>query len=361
MKFLILLFYTFSTLIKLLRPGGLKAVVAENTLLKQQFIVVNRKYKRAPNLRVSDRLIFGFLTSFTPDHRLNKVSVILKPSALLKFHKALCTLKYHLLFSQKTRGGPGPKGPSWEIIDVIIEMKQRNPRYDYRKISMQVSNSFGVDIDKNVVRLVLAKYYKPKGNGQGPFWLTFIGHMKDSLWSLDLFRCESILLKTHWIVVIMDQFSRRIIGFAVHAENLNSIAVCCLFNKIIFQKALPKYLSSDNDLLFNYFQWQANLRILDVKEIKLSSRNPRAHLFIERLIGTVRREFLEHILFWNAHDLENKLKDVQSYFNNSRCHWSIDGKTPLQQINNNSKNILDLSAYTWGKTCRGLYQLPVAA
>ena len=46
-----------------------------------------------------------------------------------------------------------------------------------------------------------------------PSWLTFLGQMKDSLWSLDLFRCESILLQTHWVLVVMDQFTRRIIGF----------------------------------------------------------------------------------------------------------------------------------------------------
>ena len=53
--------------------------------------------------------------------------------------------------------------------------------------------------------------------GTGPSWLTFIGHTKDSLWSVDLFRCEAITLKLHWVLVVMDQSTRRIIGFAVHA------------------------------------------------------------------------------------------------------------------------------------------------
>ena len=108
---------------------------------------------------------------------------------------------------------------------------------------------------------------------------------------------------------------------------------------------MPKYLSSDNDPLFSYFQWQANLRILDVKEIKSSPCNPRAHPFVERLIGSVRREFLAHMLFWNAHDLENKLKDFQAYFNNARCHSAVGGKAPLQQTNDKSKNMLDFNAY----------------
>ena len=92
--------------------------------------------------------------------------------------------------------------------------------------------------------------------------------MKDSLWSVDLFRCESIHLKTHWVLVVMDQFTHRIIGFGVQAGEVDGRALCRMFNKAIARQGEPKYLSSDNDPLFQYHQWQANLRILDIKEIK---------------------------------------------------------------------------------------------
>jgi len=114
-------------------------------------------------------------------------------------------------------------------------------------------------------------------------------------------------------------------------------------------------------LTFNYFQWQANLRILDVKEIKSVPYNPRTHPFVERLIGSVRREFLDQLLFLNAYDLENKLKQYQSYFNHARCHCAISGNTSLQKSNDKSKNILDFMACRWEKSCCGLFHLPVAA
>ncbi len=66
---------------------------------------------------------------------------------------------------------------------------------------------FGVDIYKDVGRRVLEQYYQPSGGGNGPLWTTFIGHVKDCLWSVDLFRCESILLKSHWVMVVMDGIS----------------------------------------------------------------------------------------------------------------------------------------------------------
>ena len=127
-----------------------------------------------------------------------------------------------------------------------------------------------------------------------------------------LLRCESILLKTHWVLVVMDQFTRRIIGFGVHAGDVDGVALCRMFNTAISTKGVPKYLSSDNDPLFLYHQWQANLRILSVDEIKTVPYTPRSHPFIERLIGTIRREYLDHIFFWNAQDLERKLVDFSN-------------------------------------------------
>jgi hypothetical protein len=111
--------------------------------------------------------------------------------------------KYRLLFSSSSRRRkPGPKGPSAELIAAIVEMKRRNPRFGCVRIAQQVSHVFGIAIDKDVVRRVLAKHYRPGDTGSdGPSWLTFIAHAKDSLWSVDLFRCESILLRSHWVLV----------------------------------------------------------------------------------------------------------------------------------------------------------------
>jgi len=96
--------------------------------------------------------------------------------------------------------------------------------------------------------------------------------MKDSLWSIDLFRCESAVLKTYWVLVVMDQFTRRIVGFGIHAGIVNGMAVCRMFNQAIRGQHLPKYLSSDHEPLYRFHQWQANLRVLDVIEVKTALR-----------------------------------------------------------------------------------------
>ncbi len=208
---------------------------------------------------------------------------------------------------------------------------------------------------------MLAKHYRRESGGNGPSWLTMLGHMKDSLWSLDLFRCESIHLKSYWVLVLMDQFTRRIIGFGVHAGDVDGIALCRMFNRIVSGNEPPRYLSSDHDPLFEYHQWQANLRILEVDPIKSVPYTPVSHPFVERLIGTIRREFLDQTLFWNAIDLERKLKAFRDYYNHSRNHSSLEGDTPAQVSGESKTQQANLEHYGWQTHCRGLVQLPIAA
>lgn len=358
---LILFAHLLITLIKLVLPGGAKAVIAENLLLKHQLLVNNRSRNRAPNLSPLDRFVFGFCSLFVNVKRINKLAVVIQPSTLLSFHKALVKRKYHLLFTPLNRNKPGPKGPPKELIKAIVEMKQRNPRYGCPRIAQQINKAFGTDIDKDVVRRVLEKYYRPNSGPNGPSWLTFLGQTKDSLWSVDLFRCESILLRSHWVLVVMDQYTRRIVGFGIHAGYVDGTALCCMFNKIISHKKRPQHLSSDNDPLFHYQRWQANLRILDIEEIKTVPYVPISHPFVERLIGTIRREFLDHTLFWNTYDLEEKLQAFQNYYNEYRVHTSLNGESPADTDQRTTKPKADLYNHHWQSHCRGLYQLPAAA
>src|SRR5262249_5740761 len=145
-------------------------------------------------------------------------------------------------------------------------------------------------INKDIVRRILAQYYRLVPSKDGPSWLTFIGQMKDSLWSIDLFRCESVVLQTYWVLVVMDQCTRRIIGFGIQSGGVNGMALCRMFQQAIRGANPPKYLSSDHDPLYRFHQWEANLRILGINQIKTVPHIPWSHPFIERLIGTIRRE-----------------------------------------------------------------------
>jgi hypothetical protein len=176
----------------------------------------------------------------------------------------------------------------------------------------------GGGIDRDVVRRILATRYQPDPDAAGPSWLSILGHAKESLWSVDLFRCESAILRTYWVLVVMDHWTRRIVGFSVQRGVVDGMGLCRMFNHATREQSPPRYLSADHDPLYRFHQWQANLRILNIREIKTVPYTPRSHPLVERLIGTVRRECLDRVLFWTATDLERKLVEFQHYYNEHR-------------------------------------------
>jgi putative transposase len=323
-EWLILVAHLFVTVIKIATPSSARSVVAESLILKHQLLILNRSRKRAPKLLAVDRVLLGLSALLVSPRRLVKVAVAIRPATLLRFHRALIKRKYRLLFSGRRPCRPGPTGPSEELIAVILEMKRRNPRFGCPRIAQQVSHAFGIEIDKDVVRRILAKHYRPKPGGEGPSWLTVIADARDSLWSIDLFRCESILLKSFWVMLVMDVFTRRIVGFGVERADIDGVAVCRMFNHARCRQGLPRRLSTDHDPLFRFHRWRANLRILEIEELKSVAFVPRSHPFVERLIGTVRREYLDQVFFWSGLDLLRKLERFAVYYNlSSYCPTSL--------------------------------------
>ena len=211
---LILLTHLLTTIAKLLGPGGAKAVIADSLLMKQQLLVINRSRRRAPNLSALDRFLFGFWSPFLNPRCIQRAAVIIRPSTLLKFHDILKKRKYRLLYSSGSKGKPGSKGPSWELIQAIVELKQRNPRFGCPRIAQQINKAFGVD---------------------------------------------------------------------------------------------------------------------------------------------------DHILIWNAQDLERKLVDFRQYYNRNRVHQSLDGDMPDDVGGVHQPLRAELSNYSWISHCNGLIQTPIAA
>ena len=221
--------------------------------------------------------------------RVFRSAIVLRPSTLLNFHRTLRQRKYRWLFSPKRRR-TGPKGPPKDLVDAIVDMKRRKPQV-------------GLSADRTTDRARLcgrhrqgrgapsARHARSTGTRSGgPSWLTFLGHANDSLWSIDLFRCESATLRSHWVLVVMDQYTRRIGGFGIHAGTVDGRALGRMFNHAIRGLSRPKRLSSDHDPLYRFHQWCANLRVLQVTEVKSVPYVPLSHPFVERLIGTLRRE-----------------------------------------------------------------------
>jgi hypothetical protein len=166
----------------------------------------------------------------------------------------------------------------------------------------------------------------------------------------------------------MDQWTRRIVGFGAHRGVVDGVGLCRMFNRATRCYPLPTYVSSDHDPLYRFHQWQANLRILDVREIKTVPYVPLSHPFVERLIGTIRRECLDRTLFWTTADLEMKLLDFQRYYNGHRtiCDMVRSGARRdsesllLHSFGGISANLFAL-LYLQGLHLAGIYRVARAA
>jgi putative transposase len=250
---------------------------------------------------------------------------------------------------------------SWAAFARPLHLRSLAGAVGCPRIAQQISHAFGLQIDKDVVRRILIQHSYPNHGGNGPSWLCAIAEARDSLWSVDLFRCESILLKSFWVMVVMDVFTRRIVGFGVEPAHIDGISVCRMFNQARHGQSLPKRLSSDHDPLFRFHRWRANLRILDVEELKSVPFVPRSHPFVERLIGTLRREYLDQTLFWNGPDLYRKLNRFAAYYNQRRVHAGLGGRTPFEQDRPAAYPLANLHHFAWQSDCSGLFHSPIAA
>jgi putative transposase len=168
MEIFVLIAHLVTTLVQVDLPGGVRAVIAESLLLKHQLLILNRSRNRAPRLTPWALLLFGIGAFPVSAQRLPKVAVVIKPSTLLRFHRALIQRKYRLLFTPRGRQRPGPKGPTKELVAAILEMKRRNPRCGCPRIAQEIAHAFGVEIDKDVVRRILPRHFRSPAGNEGP-------------------------------------------------------------------------------------------------------------------------------------------------------------------------------------------------
>jgi putative transposase len=219
----VLFLHLVATVARLAGPGAARSVVAESVLVKQQLLILNRSRKRSPNLRVSDRIVAGACALLMRPRRLIRSGIVLKPSTLLSLHRALTQQKYRRLFSSPVPTKPGPKGPE-DIIAAVVDMKERNPSWGCPRIAQQIALAFGVPINKDVVRRILAVRYRPAPDSPAVLAHRPRSHEGQSVESR-LFRCESAVLRTHWVLVVTDQCTRRIVGFGVHRGHVDSVGL----------------------------------------------------------------------------------------------------------------------------------------
>src|SRR5215467_156445 len=130
---IILIVHLITTVLRIVRPGGVRAVVAESVLAKHQLLILNRSRRRAPELRILDRIIAGFCSLWIQPGRFPRVAIAFKPSTFLGFHRAMVQRKYRLLFAPKQKSKLRPQGPTAESSRSAGEREHRKPSGGWRE------------------------------------------------------------------------------------------------------------------------------------------------------------------------------------------------------------------------------------
>ena len=309
----LLVIHLLTTLAKRLGPGGAKAIIAESVLIKHQQLIARRSVGKTPRLTTLDRFLCGFLVLFMHPGRIRKAAVVVKPATLTKFRRALQSRNYHRLFSSRKNAKPGPKGPSDDLIRVIVELKQRNARFGCPRIAQEINKAFGLNIDKDVVRRVLAKHYRPEHYDGGPSWLTFFRHMAESLWSFAPFRRRSILPIFLSTLLVIGQCTRRKIGCGIAGSHFDQTVFCSLFTAGIPVIEASKLLSSAQDPPFVHYRRRR--KCLGKNRTQALAVFPRAPPFAERRIRTKRRCHRDYRSNCSAIVLETEHEALNNNYN----------------------------------------------
>ncbi len=261
----------------------------------------------------SDRVLCGFLALFLRPRRIRKAAIVLKPATLAKFRRTLLSRHYHRLFSSRKNAKPGPKGPSDELVRVIVEMKRRNPRFGCPRIAQQINKAFGVAIDKDVVRRVLAKRYRPKPYDGGPSWLTFLRHTRDSVCSIALFQRKSILPGIRSSLLAIGQCTRRITRCGIASCHFNQSMLCALLGDAIPVVEASKSLSPAHDPPFSLHGCRRKL--LGVGHTPTVPVFPRAPPFAERRIRTRPRNHNDYRSDCGGNKFGTELEALKNHSN----------------------------------------------
>lgn len=291
-------------------------LVLENLALRHQLVVLNRKVK-APTLRNSDRLFWAILSSIWS--RWAKALVIVQPQTVVRWHQA----GFRLFWRWRSRHRLGRTPKDRELIDLIRRMWQSNPTWGSPRIRAELAK-LGLRVSAATIRK-----YRPKGERGPPSqsWRSFLANHTPQLIAVDFFTVPTVTFRVLFVFVVLAHDRRKVLHFAVTEAPSAAWAGQQIVNAFPFETP-PKYLLRDRDGTYGE-EFTKRVTALGLEERPIAPRAPWQNPYVERLIGTIRRECLDHVIVIGERHLQNLLKDYFEYYHHSRPHRSLTQDSPV--------------------------------
>ena len=297
---------------------GRSALIAENTLLRQQLIILRRGAKR-PRCTPADRALLVFLAGRVRDWR--SALLVVQPDTLLRWHRALFRWSWRRRSRAAAPAHRPPLAP--ETVALIREMATANRLWGAERIRGEL-----LKLDIRVARSTIQRYLRqarPR-HGTGQPWATFLRNHALDIWACDFLPVTDLLFRPVYAFFVIALGTRRVVHVGVTRHPTDAWVAQQLREATPFG-ASPRFLIRDNDSKYG----PAFARVAaasGITELRTAYRAPRQNATCERFLGSVRRECLDHVLVLGEGHLRRVLREYAGYFNQHRPHQGRQQQVP---------------------------------
>ena len=292
-----------------------QALILENATLRHQIEVLQRNSGR-PNLRWRDRAFWDILSCLWPDWR--KSLYIVQPETVIRWHRQ--GFRFYWRWKSRYRW-PGRPRVSREVRDLIRQMSQANPLWGAPRIHGELLK-LGIDVSQATV----SKYMVKPEHRPSQSWRTFLTNHASDIVSIDFFTVPTATFRVLYVFLVLDNERRKIIHFNVTTNPTATWTGQQIAEAFPWETA-PRYLIRDRDGIYG-FDFTRRVSSLGIKQIRTARRSPWQNPYVERVIGSIRRECLDHVIIFDERHLRRVLREYLDYYHRSRTHLGLEKDCP---------------------------------
>jgi len=287
----------------------------ELLVAKQQLAIYQRSVAR-PRLRFRDRLFWCSLSCLWS--RWKDALVVVKPATVTAWRRRKFREFWTKLSAPR---GPGRPPVPKEIQDLIRQMSSANVTWGSPRIVSEL-RMLGIEVAKSTVERYMLKRPKPAS----PTWRAFLANHASRLASIDFFVVPSVRNRVLYVCVLLAHLRRQVVHFAV-TEHPTAAWTARQVTEAFPWDTAPRYMIRDRDSIYGDV-FRGRVKAMGINEVLIAPRSPWQSPFVERLIGSVRRDCLDHVVVLGERHLRRVLTSYFTYYHTARCHMSLDGDAP---------------------------------
>ena len=295
--------------------GNPANLAAENLALRHQLTVLQRSVKQ-PKMRRRDRLFWVWLSRLWSGWQ--SALLIVQPETVVRWHHQ----GFRLYWRWKSRKKPGRPKVDRTIRDLIRRMCQENPLWGAPRIQSELA-LLGHDVAESTV----AKYMRHQSKPPSQSWLTFLKNHVGQIAAIDFFTVPTITFRVLYVFLVLRHERRRVVHFNVAAHPTAPWTAQQIVEAFPENQA-PRFLLRDRDAIYSPV-FADRVEHMGIDEVLTAHRCPWQNPFVERLIGSIRRECLDHLIVLNEAHLRRILTEYFEYYHQARAHLSLDRNAPV--------------------------------